>query len=363
MALTIAINGLGRIGRAALKIALDREDIKVVAINDLQDVRVLSYLLNYDTVYGAYERMVSAERDGVVVAMEDVTPNYEYVSESSGSNHSDYLIVDETKIKVFNQKDPNQIPWGELGVDVVLECTGVFTDYEKAKAHLAAGAKKVIISAPSKGEGGKTLVFGTESLEHELNTAIISNASCTTNCVAPVVQIMEDTFGIDKAWLTTIHSYTASQNLVDGSHHKDLRRGRAAAANIVPTTTGATKAATEAVPSLKDKFEGVAIRVPTINVSFSIITAILKQGTTMEELNQTFIKASVEDRYRGIVTTTVEPLVSSDYIKNPHSAIVDMDLTRVQEGTFVTVFAWYDNEWGYATRLVEMASWLMGHSN
>ena len=355
MAVKVAINGFGRIGRAAFKIAYAHPDLQIVAINDLTDVRVLSYLLNYDTVYGDYDQLVSAERDGVVVVSEDVTPNYEYLEKEEGP-HTDFLIVGDQRIPVFSQKDPAQLPWGEVGVDVVLECTGAFTEYAKAKAHLEAGAKKVVISAPGKGDGGKTLVFGTASLEHEIDEDIISNASCTTNCVSPVVQVMDDHLGIDRSWLTTIHSYTASQNLVDGPHHKDLRRGRAAAANITPTTTGAARAAAEAVPTLQDRFEGIAVRVPTITVSLVIVTALLKKKTTPEQLNQLFVDASAEERFKGILDTTVEPLVSSDFIGNPHSAIVDMDLTSVQGGDFVTVFAWYDNEWGYAGRLADMAA-------
>jgi glyceraldehyde 3-phosphate dehydrogenase len=357
MAVRLAINGFGRIGRAALKIALEKTEIEVVAINDLADVKINAHLLTYDTVYGHYEKEVSVEEGGVVVASEGITPSYEYFE--GDKSEEAFLLIDDQRIAYFSESDPAKLPWEKLGVDVVLECTGMFTEYEKAKAHLIAGAGKVVISAPGKGIG-KTLVFGTESLKHEITDDVVSNASCTTNCISPVGQILEENFGVQKSWMTTIHSYTSSQNLVDGSHKKDLRRARAAAANIVPTSTGATKAAAEAVPSLANKFEGAAVRVPTINGSLAIITSLLKKKTTVEEVNETFKSMSNSESYKGILDVSVEPLVSSDFINNSHSAIIDLELTNLIDGDFLTVFAWYDNEWGYANRLVEMGEFLGG---
>lgn len=353
MPVRIAINGFGRIGRAVLKIALENPNLEIVGINDLTDVKILSYLLNYDTAYGEYPRLVSAETDGIVTASEAVTPNEEYLVKPTEAVHQNFLVIDRVKIPVFSEKDPAHLPWADLNVEVVLECTGVFTDFEKARVHLQAGAKKVIISAPGKGEGA-TLILGTSSTKLEEIPAVVSNGSCTTNCVAPIMSLLTDKFGVRRSWLTTIHSYTADQSLVDGGHPKDIRRGRAAAANIIPTTTGAAQSVTAAVPALKGLFEGTAIRVPTLVVSLSVITAFLEKKTTLEEVNELFLKAA-ESTHEGLITTTVEPLVSSDYIKNPSSAILSLDLTNVVEGDFVTLFAWYDNEWGYANRLVDLA--------
>lgn len=353
MPIKIAINGFGRIGRAAFRAALETPGVEVVAINDLTDVKVYSHLLKYDTVYGIYKKEVLVEEGGIVVDAEGVTSSAEHFDTKKGN--PDFLIIDGKKVHALAEKDPLKLPWKKLDIDVVLECTGVFTEYEKARAHLEAGAKKVIISAPSKGEGGQTLILGTGSMNSEVTSDVISNASCTTNCIAPVAQILEESFGIEKAWMTTVHSYTADQNLVDGPHKKDLRRARAAGANIIPTTSGATKAAAEAVPSLKHKFEGVAIRVATINVSVAIISAVLKKETTEEELNEVFKKATASEKYKGIVAVNEEPLVSSDFVGDSRSAVVDLELTKVIEGNLANVFAWYDNEWGYSKRLVELA--------
>ncbi|MBQ6321139.1 type I glyceraldehyde-3-phosphate dehydrogenase [Candidatus Saccharibacteria bacterium] len=324
----VAINGFGRIGRNAFKILLERRDVEVVAINDLTDTKTLSKLLKYDSSYGIYDKRVSFDDQN--------------------------LLVNTRKIRVFAEADPSKLPWGELGVDVVIESTGFFTDPAKARAHIKAGAKKVVISAPAKGEGAKTIVIGVNDDEVTADDVILSNASCTTNCIAPVMKILEDNFGIEKAMMTTVHSYTASQRLQDAPA-KDLREARAAAENIVPTTTGASKAAALTVPSLKGKFNGLSIRVPTPVVSLADITAVLKRDTTIEEINKVFKKAVKEPFYEGIVDVTEEELVSTDFRGNPHSSIVDLPLTDVVCGNLVKVVAWYDNEWGYSNRLVELA--------
>jgi len=324
----VAINGFGRIGRNAFKILLERRDVEVVAINDLTDTKTLSKLLKYDSSYGIYDKRVS---------FDDQT-----------------LLVNTRKIRVFAEADPSKLPWGELGVDVVIESTGFFTDPAKARAHIKAGAKKVVISAPAKGDGAKTIVIGVNDDEVTADDVILSNASCTTNCIAPVMKILEDNFGIEKAMMTTVHSYTASQRLQDAPA-KDLREARAAAENIVPTTTGASKAAALTVPSLKGKFNGLSVRVPTPVVSLADITAVLKRDTTIEEINKVFKKAVKEPFYEGIVDVTEEELVSTDFRGNPHSSIIDLPLTDVVCGNLVKVVAWYDNEWGYSNRLVELA--------
>lgn len=326
----VAINGFGRIGRAAFKIAFGKEDLEIVAINDLTEASILAHLLQYDTAYGHYRRSVTAE----------------------GSK----LTVDGQAFPVFAEPDPKKLPWGELGVDVVLECTGRFTDQEGAAQHLAAGAKKVILSAPSKGDDGSvpTFLIGVNDGAYG-QEPVLSNASCTTNSLAPVARVLEDKFGIDKALMTTIHSYTADQNLQDGPH-KDLRRARAAAHNIVPTTTGAAIAVTQVMPELEGRFDGLSVRVPTIVVSLTDFTFLLKTKTTKEEINQVLRDASQEERFRKVLAVTDEPLVSSDFIGNPYSSIVDLSLTKVIDGDLVKVVAWYDNEWGYSNRLVEMAA-------
>lgn len=325
----IAINGFGRIGRAAFKIALEKENVEVVAINDLTSADILAHLLRYDTAYGQYRKTIESA-DGK-------------------------LIIDGRIFPVFAEPDPKKLPWGDLEVDVVLECTGRFTDKESASQHIEAGAKKVILSAPSKGDDGSvpTFLIGVNEKNYD-NETIISNASCTTNCLAPVAKILHEAFGIEKALMTTVHSYTADQNLQDGPH-KDLRRARAAAHNIVPTTTGAAIAVTQVMPDLDGLFDGLSVRVPTIVVSLTDFTFLLKKKTTKEELNAV-LKAAAEDaQYRVVLAVTDEPLVSSDFIGNPHSSIVDLSMTKVIDGDFVKVIAWYDNEWGYSNRLVEMA--------
>lgn len=325
----LAINGFGRIGRNAFKIAFERRDVKIVAINDLTDTKTLAHLLKHDSSYGTYDRDVKFDEEN--------------------------LIVDGEKIRVFSEKEPKNLPWGECQIDVVIESTGFFTDPKKAADHLEAGARKVVISAPAKGEGAKTIVIGVNEDTVTEDDKILSNASCTTNCIAPVMKVLEDNFGIEKALMTTVHSYTASQRILDAPA-KDLREARAAAENIVPTSTGASKAAALTIPALKGKFDGLSIRVPTPVVSLSDITAVLKRDTTIEELQEIFKKAAKEPFYEGILGVSEEPLVSIDYRGNSHSSIVDLPLINVVGGNLVKIVAWYDNEWGYSNRLVELAS-------
>ena len=324
----VAINGFGRIGRNALKILLDRGVCLVVAINDITDAKTLAHLLKHDSSYGTYDKKVTS-------------------TEKS-------LIINTREIPVYAEKDPVNLPWKKLGVDVVIESTGFFTKPEDAKAHLTAGAKKVVISAPAKGEGAKTVVIGVNEEVVTADDKILSNASCTTNCIAPVMKVLEDEFGIEKAMMTTVHSYTGSQRILDAPA-KDLREARSAAENIVPTTTGAAKATGLTIPSIEGKFNGLSVRVPTPVVSLSDITAILKRDTTKEELVNLFKKVAKEPYYEGIIGVTEEELVSSDFIGDPHSCIVDLPLIDVVAGNMVKVVAWYDNEWGYSNRLVELA--------
>ena len=325
----IAINGFGRIGRNAFKIALGRDDIEVVAVNDLVDPKTLAHLLKYDSTYGISGEEISYDDENI--------------------------IVDGQKYHVYSEKNPTDLPWGELGVDVVIESTGLFVDPAKARAHIDAGAKKVVISAPAKGEGAETIVIGVN--EDKLSEAgdIISNASCTTNCIAPVMAVLENNFGVAKAMMTTVHSYTQDQRLLD-SPHKDPRRMRSAAVNIVPTSTGASIAATETIPSLKGKFGGLSLRVPTPVVSISDFVVLLKRQTTKEEINDVLRKAANDPYYQGILAVTDEELVSSDFIGNSNSSTVDLSLTDVVDGDLVKVVAWYDNEWGYSHRLVELTA-------
>ncbi|MBR2841205.1 type I glyceraldehyde-3-phosphate dehydrogenase [Candidatus Saccharibacteria bacterium] len=324
----VAINGFGRIGRNALKILLDRRDTQVVAINDITDAETLAHLLKHDSAYGAYDKKVSAGKNS--------------------------LIINSREIPVFAEKDPAKLPWKKLDVDVVIESTGFFTKPADAKAHIEAGAKKVVISAPAKGPGAKTVVIGVNEEIIEKDDEIISNASCTTNCIAPIMRVLEDELGIEKAMMTTVHSYTGSQKILDAPA-KDLREARSAAENIVPTSTGASKAAALTIPSLKGKFNGLSVRVPTPVVSLSDITAVVKRDTTKEELTKIFKKAAKEPYYQGIIGVTEEELVSSDFIGDPRSCIVDLPLLDVVGGNMIKVVAWYDNEWGYSNRLVELA--------
>ena len=325
----VAINGFGRIGRNAFKIAFDRSDIEIVAINDITDTKTLAYLLKHDSNYGTYSHEVG---------------------------HDDTnLIVDGKPIKILAEKDPAALPWKDLAVDIVIESTGFFVDPAKAKAHIDAGAKKVVLSGPAKGDGATTVVLGVNEDKLETAEDIISNASCTTNCITPVAAVIENAFGIEKAMMTTVHSYTASQKLQDAPS-KDLREVRNAAENIVPTTTGASKAAALALPALAGIFGGLSVRVPTPVVSLSDFVIITKRDVTVEEVNEVFKKAAKEPFYQGILEVTEEELVSSDFIGNSHSAIVDLNLTAVVAGNMLKVVAWYDNEWGYSNRLVEVVA-------
>jgi glyceraldehyde 3-phosphate dehydrogenase len=329
----VAINGFGRIGRNAFKIAFERPDIEIVAVNDLTDTRTLAYLLKHDSAYGKYQREVSFDEQN--------------------------LIVNNTTIKVLAEKDPATLPWKDLGVDVVIESTGFFVDPDKARAHITAGAKRVVISAPAKGDNADsavTIVLGVNDDKLKNGTDIISNASCTTNCITPVAAVIENTFGIDKLMMTTVHSYTASQKLQDAPGGKALRDGRAAAENIVPTTTGASIAAAKALPALKDKFGAFEVRVPTPVVSLADFVIVTKRAVTKEEVNDAFKKAAQEPYYQGILDVSEEELVSTDFIGNSHSAIVDLNLTNVVGGNLLKVVAWYDNEWGYSNRLVEVTA-------
>ena len=325
----VAINGFGRIGRIAFRIAHDRTDLEVVGINDLTDTKTLAYLLTHDSNYGKYHHEVGFDDTNI--------------------------IVDGKKIPISAEKDPTALPWKDLGVDVVIESTGRFTKAEDASAHIKAGAKKVVINAPSKGDGVDTVVIGANDDKLKECGDILSNASCTTNSVAAIMDILDREFGVEKAMLTTVHSDTASQTLTDGPA-KDLREGRAAPQNIVPTTTGAAIAVALTVPSLKEKFDGLSVRVPTPVVSLSDVTMVLKRSTTKEEINEVLIKASKEPYYQGIVAVSDEPLVSSDYIGNSSSGTVDLELTNVVAGTLAKVVVWYDNEWGYSNRLVELVA-------
>lgn len=325
----VAINGFGRIGRNAFKVAFERSDLEIVAINDLTDTKTLAHLLKHDSNYGTYGHKVDYDEKGI--------------------------IVEGKHIVVLAERDPAALPWKDHKVDVVIESTGFFVKPELAQAHITAGAKKVVLSAPAKGEGATTVVLGVN--EDALTDAsdIISNASCTTNCITPVAAVIESNFGIDKAMMTTVHSYTASQKLQDAPA-KDLREARNAAENIVPTTTGASIAAGKALPALNGIFGGMSVRVPTPVVSLSDFVIITKKPVTVESVNEAFKKAAKEPYYQGILDVTEEELVSSDFIGNSHSAIVDLKLTAVLGGTMLKVVAWYDNEWGYSNRLVEVVA-------
>ena len=325
----IGINGFGRIGRNAFKIAFERSDIEIVAINDLTDTKTLAYLLQHDSNYGMYQQTVGYDDTGI--------------------------IVNGKHVKVLAEKDPAALPWGDLGVELVIESTGRFTLKEDAELHIKAGAKRVVISGPSKSEGVDTIVLGANEDAIEGASDVISNASCTTNSLGAVMAILDAEFGVEKSLLTTVHSYTASQALQDAPS-KDLREGRNAAENIVPTTTGAAIAVTKTLPQLEGKFDGLSIRVPTPVVSISDVTVLLGKDATVEQINDAFKKAAKEPFYQGILGVSEEPLVSRDYIGNSHSGVVDLLLTKVVGGNLAKVMVWYDNEWGYSNRLVELVA-------
>lgn len=328
----VAINGFGRIGRNAFKIAFARGDIEVVAINDLTDTKTLAYLLKHDSNYGLYDQEVGFDAQNIIIAGKPV--------------------------KVLAEKDPAALPWKDLNVDVVIESTGFFVEPDKARAHITAGAKRVVISAPAKGDSADsapTVVLGVNDDKLESVKDVVSNASCTTNCITPVAGVMESAFGIEKLMMTTIHSYTASQHLQDGPG-KNLREDRAGAQNITPTTTGASIAAAKALPVLSGKFGAFEVRVPTPVVSLADFAIVTKRSVSADEVNEAFKKAAKEPYYQGILDATEEELVSTDFIGNSHSAIVDLKLTQVVGGNLVKVVAWYDNEWGYSNRLIEVVA-------
>ncbi|MDQ7815178.1 MAG: type I glyceraldehyde-3-phosphate dehydrogenase [Patescibacteria group bacterium] len=324
----IAINGFGRIGRNVFKAGFDKPGFNVVAVNDLTDAKTLAHLLKHDSTYHAWDKQIGFDEKNI--------------------------IVDGKKIPVFAEKDPKMLPWGAMKVDVVLECTGRFTSEEGAGQHITAGTKLVILSAPAKGGNVPTHVIGVNAKDAGKTARIINNASCTTNCIAPVAAVMHEVFGVKKAMMTTVHSYTADQVLQDGPH-KDLRRARSAGQNMIPTTTGAAIATTEVIPELKGLFDGISIRVPTPCVSLADFTFLLKRKTTKDEVNAALKKASKSAIYKGILEVSEEPLVSSDFVGNPASSIVDLPFTQVVGGDMVKVLAWYDNEWGYSHRLAEIA--------
>lgn len=331
--INVAINGFGRIGRATFKALLERagKDINIVAINDLTDVETLAHLLKYDSVYGEYDKKVKAVRGG--------------------------LKINGKKYKVWAEKEPTNLPWKKLKVDVVLECTGIFRKREEAEQHIRAGAGKVIISAPPKSDDIKNIVLGVNESDIKKNDKVISMASCTTNCLSPVTDVLEKSFGIRKAIMTTIHSYTSNQNIVDGPH-KDLRRARAAAVNLVPTSTGAAEATTETIPSLQGHFDGMAVRVPAPVGSICDITYVMKKKVTESAINKALKKAAEKKRLKGILEVTEKPYVSSDIVGKSASAIVDLPLTKVVDKDLVKVIAWYDNEWGYSCRMADMVEYI-----
>ena len=327
----VGINGFGRIGRSFLRASYQDPDIEIVAVNDITDPKTLAHLLKYDSVFGILEADIQATEDAI--------------------------IVNDQKIKVLTEKDPGDLPWKDLGIRTVVEATGLFRKKQDALKHIEqGGAEKVIISAPAT-EPDVTLVLGVNDETYDPNNHnIISNASCTTNCLAPVAKVLHQEFGIQKAFMTTIHAYTSDQRLLD-SPHKDHRRARAAAVSQVPTTTGAAKAVVIVIPELNGKIDGIAIRVPTPNVSVVDLVALLKKNATAEEVNAAFKKAS-DGNLKGILQYTDEPLVSVDFIANPHSAIVDSEYTRIIDDNLVKVLAWYDNEWGYSCRLIDLIKFM-----
>ncbi len=350
MTSTFGINGFGRIGRLAARVwhEYHQGSLTLAAINTSgsMDIEGWAHLLKYDTTYGLFRGEITTEKYQAAEGATDEDPLIGYL-----------ILEGKHKIPVTAQRDPSKIPWGKYGVEVVIESTGAFTSEEKARLHLEGGAKQVVISAPAKGGNVPTSVIGVNEAkileqDRQNTLAVLNNASCTTNCVAPVAIVMQEKLGIQKAAMTTIHSYTDDQNLQDASH-KDLRRARAAAHNIVPTSTGAAIATTETIPELKGLFDGIALRVPTITGSLTDFTFLVKRKTSVEEVNNYFRQATLEDKLTGILAVTNEPLVSSDIIGRRESAIVDLGLTQVIDGDLVKVFAWYDNEWGYANRLIE----------
>jgi glyceraldehyde 3-phosphate dehydrogenase len=323
----VAINGLGRIGRATLKIVMETPDLTLVAANDIGTSEEVEYLLRYDTVYGRYERPIEVTGDG-------------------------YLTIGEHRLRLLREQDPGRLPWKQMHVDVVFECTGVFTTRDDLDAHVRAGAGFVILSAPSKGDGVETVVHGVNTPQG--NTTIFSCASCTTHCITPVMEILGRRIGVRKATMTTVHAYTASQAIVDAARSRP-RRGRAAGANLVPTSTGAAAATASALPEYAGKFDGVAVRAPVAIGSLADIVALTARTTTVDEVNRVFVEEAASERYRDVLGATSDPIVSSDIIKDPRASIVDLGMTQVVDGDLVKVMSWYDNEWGYSNQLVREA--------
>lgn len=322
--MNIAINGMGRIGRASLKVILDTPGLELVAVNDIVSIENTAYLIKYDSVYGIYEKDVS---------------------------HDDqHLIIDGKKIKYVSERNPEDLPWNENDVELVIESTGLFTLEEDAERHIKAGAKTVVISAPSKSDDTPTIVHGVNTADG--NTSVFSCASCTTNNISPVVEVLGRRIGIKKAIMTTVHAYTASQGIVDGPSKKNPRMGRAGGVNLVPTTTGAAVATTKALPEYAGKFDGVAIRVPIPVGSISDLTFVTERPVTVEEINAIFEEEAQTDRYTNVLTTTTEPLVSSDIVKSPYASTVDLNMTRVVDGDLLKVMTWYDNEWGFTNQMI-----------
>jgi glyceraldehyde 3-phosphate dehydrogenase len=332
MTTRVVINGLGRIGRAILKLVIEEPAFDLVAINDLVDVENLAYLLRFDTVYGRYPKRVTVDAKNLVVA--------------------------GRQVRTLSQRDPSQLPWKELDVELVFECTGALTRREDLEKHVHAGARAVLLSAPSKSTEVETIVHGANKASD--NSAIISCASCTTNCITPIVEVIGRRVGFEKAMMTTVHAYTSSQSLVDGPN-KRFRRGRAAAANLVPATTGAAQATTRALPDYAGRFDGIAIRAPIPVGSIADITFVTSRKTTVDEVNQILAEEAETERYAGVLGVSRDPLVSSDIIGDPRASIVDLDLTRVVDGDLVKVMSWYDNEWGYANQMVREALSLTQH--
>jgi glyceraldehyde 3-phosphate dehydrogenase len=329
----VAINGLGRIGRAALKLTVEQPELELVAVNEIGSLENMVYLLKYDTAYGRYERQVEAV-DGK-------------------------LVIDGRPLVYLSERDPERLPWSDLEVDLVLECTGRFTEREDAEKHVRAGASWVVLSGPTKSPDIPTIIHGVNRPDGE--TQIISCASCTTNNITPLVEILDRHFGVDKALLTTVHAYTATQALVDSpGGTKDLRRGRAAAQSFVPSSTGAATATAKAMPAMKDRFDGVSVRGPVVVGSISDVVFVVQRDTSADEVNDVLRQEASTDRYRGILAVTDEPLVSADIVKDPHASIVQLDLTRVVGGNLVKVMSWYDNEWGFTSQMIQIAVQQLG---
>jgi glyceraldehyde 3-phosphate dehydrogenase len=333
MASKVAINGLGRIGRAALKLAVEQPELDVVAVNEIGSLENMVYLLRYDTAYGRYERPVEAV-DGK-------------------------LVIDGKPLVYLSERDPEQLPWADLGVDLVLECTGRFTNREDAEKHMRAGARWVVLSGPTKSPDVPTIIHGVNRPDGE--TQIISCASCTTNNITPLVEILDRHFGVEKAVLTAVHAYTATQALVDSPvGAKDLRRGRAAAQSFVPSSTGAATATAKALPAMQGRFDGVSVRGPVVVGSISDVVLVVERDTTAEEVNEVLRQEATSDRYQAILAVAEDPLVSADIVKDPHASIVQLDMTRVVGGNLVKVMSWYDNEWGFTSQMLQVAAQQLG---